>query len=105
MATTPTYRWHLRKVMAENDVYKTSALVPLLAGAGVVLSREQVYRLVTKAPERLSLKTLAALCDIFSCSPNDLIEVSHEPETPRARPVSARSPSTPPRRARVARRP
>jgi hypothetical protein len=33
------------------------------------LSREQGYRLVTGVPGRLSLATLAALCDIFSASP------------------------------------
>ena len=39
------------------------------------LSREQVYRLVTQSPQRLSMDTLAALCDILGCTPNDLIEV------------------------------
>jgi len=39
-----------------------------------VLSREQVYRLVTGVPERLSLATLAALCDILGCGPGDLVE-------------------------------
>ena len=38
------------------------------------LSREQVYRLVTGVPERLSLATLAALCDILGCGPGDLVE-------------------------------
>ena len=47
---------------------------PLLAERGVVLSREQVYRLVTGVPERLSLATLAALCDILGCGPGDLVE-------------------------------
>ncbi|MGH2931046.1 MAG: helix-turn-helix domain-containing protein, partial [Solirubrobacteraceae bacterium] len=45
------------------------------------LSREQAYRLVAKVPERLNLETLAALCDIFSCSPADLIDVTTEPTT------------------------
>ncbi|MFJ6811415.1 helix-turn-helix domain-containing protein [Streptomyces anulatus] len=37
-------------------------------------SREQVYRLVTQPPQRLSVDTLVALCDILGCTPNDLIE-------------------------------
>ena len=41
---------------------------------GIELSSVQVYRLVAQTPERLNLKTLAALCDIFSCTPSDLIE-------------------------------
>ena len=69
-----TYQWRLRTVMAEHALFATSDLVPLLAERGVVLSREQVYRLVAKVPERLNLTTLAALCDIFDCTPDDLIE-------------------------------
>ena len=69
MARTVGYRWHLRRLMAEQDMYATTQLGPLLAERGVVLSREQVYRLVTRVPERLSLATLAALCDILGCGP------------------------------------
>jgi len=68
------YHWHLRRLMAERDMFATTDLGPLLAERGVVLSREQVYRLVTGTPQRLSLTTLAALCDILACTPNDLIE-------------------------------
>ena len=74
MARTIGYRWHLRRLMAGKDMYATTQLRPLLAERGVVLSREQVYRLVTGVPERLSLATLAALCDILDCGPGDLVE-------------------------------
>jgi DNA-binding Xre family transcriptional regulator len=74
MARKIGYRWHLRRLMAERDMYATTQLRPLLAERGVVLSREQVYRLVTGVPERLSLSTLAALCDILGCQPGDLVE-------------------------------
>lgn len=67
--------WNLRKLMATRDLFQTSDLVPLLAECGIHLSREQVYRLVTQEPQRLSMDTLAALCDILDCTPNDLIEV------------------------------
>jgi DNA-binding Xre family transcriptional regulator len=69
------YVWHLRLRMAEKGLFQTSDLVPLLAERGVHLSREQVYRLVTAPPQRLSMDTLAALCDILDVTPNDLIEV------------------------------
>ena len=69
------YRWHLRSLIAQRELYQTSELVPLLAERGVVLSREQVFRLVTQPPQRLSLDVLAALCDILDCSPSDLIDV------------------------------
>lgn len=62
--------------MASHGMWKTTDLAPLLAERGVDLSPAQVYRLVTQVPERLSLHTLAALCDIFSCTPNDLVETS-----------------------------
>ncbi len=74
-AKTISYRWHLRRLMAEKDMYATTQLGPLLAERGIKLSREQVYRLVTGVPERLSLATLAALCDILGCQPGELIEV------------------------------
>ncbi|WP_405166442.1 helix-turn-helix transcriptional regulator [Nocardia sp. NBC_01499] len=67
------YQWQLRRVMAERELFQTSDLVPLLAERGVVLSREQVYRLVTQPPQRMSMDTLVALCDILDCTPNDLL--------------------------------
>jgi len=73
-ARKPGYRWHLRRLMAEKDLYAATQLRPLLAERGVALSREQVWRLITGVPERLSLATLAALCDILDCGPGDLIE-------------------------------
>ncbi len=57
------YRWHLRRLMAEQGMFQTTELVPLLAERGVQLSREQVYRLAVKVPQRLNLEVLAALCD------------------------------------------
>src|SRR4051812_29333268 len=74
------YRWNLRRVMATKDMFQTSELVPLLAARGIVLSREQVFRLVTQPPQRLSMDTLAALCDILTCQPNDLIEIQEVTE-------------------------
>jgi hypothetical protein len=55
-----SYEWRLREVMAEHTVYATTELVPLLAERGINLSASQVHRLVTSAPERLSLPILAA---------------------------------------------
>jgi DNA-binding Xre family transcriptional regulator len=56
-------------------MFQTTDLVAPLAERGVHLSREQVFRLVTQPPQRLSMDTLAALCDILECTPNDLLEV------------------------------
>ena len=68
------FRWNLRQLMAAHDLWKTTDLIPLLAERGVSLSPAQIYRLVGDKPDRLSMKTLAALCDILSCTPADLID-------------------------------
>ena len=83
-------------------MFATSDLVPLLAERGVVLSREQVYRLVAQVPERLNLTTLAALCDILECGPEELIEPVRRQPAPKST-VSVRSVSRQivPHRARV----
>ena len=67
-------QWNLRQVMAGREIYQTSELVPLLAERGVSLSREHVYRLVTKTPQRVNMDVLAALCDILDCEPNDVLQ-------------------------------
>lgn len=101
------YEWHLRQRMAEQGMFATTDLQPLLAERGVQLSSTQVYRLVTGVPERLNMQVLAALCDILECTPADLIEpvllartakktvVENGPAAPAVRPR--------PTRARVAR--
>ncbi|HEY5115867.1 MAG TPA: helix-turn-helix transcriptional regulator [Nakamurella sp.] len=96
------YHWHLRSLMAQAGMFATTDLVPLLAERGVALSREQVYRLVARVPERLSLTTLSALCDILSCTPSELIEPyrSKRGRATRTDPKGTEPPPRP-RRARV----
>jgi len=70
------------------------------------LSPSQVHRLVTQTPERLSLHILAALCDIFACTPADLVVIDAEviPEAKAAnadRTVVDMAKVGRPRRARV----
>jgi DNA-binding Xre family transcriptional regulator len=102
MARKTGYRWHLRRLMAEKDLYATTQLRPLLAERGVALSREQVYRLVTGVPERLSLATLAALCDILGCGPGDLVEPAVTTAAGRKQGAPSQDPPPRPVRARVA---
>jgi DNA-binding Xre family transcriptional regulator len=68
------YRWNLRTLMAQRNLWKTTELMPLLRARGITLSESQVYRLVTGTPERIPARTFAALCDILGCTPNDLFE-------------------------------
>jgi DNA-binding Xre family transcriptional regulator len=95
------YHWHLRQVMAEAGLFATTDLVPLLAERDITLSREQVYRLVAQVPERLSLMTLAALCDILNCAPSDLVEPYRVSRTPVARRDTSADLPPRPKRARV----
>lgn len=74
------YRWRLRQVMASREMFATTDLLDPLAERGIRLSSSQVYRLVVDRPERLRLKILMALLDIFDCTMGDLIEpVAAEP--------------------------
>jgi DNA-binding Xre family transcriptional regulator len=95
------YRWHLRRLMAYKEYWQTTDLVPLLAERGVILSREQVFRLVTQPPQRLSMDTLAALCDILDCTPNDLIEIEPVKTVVRKTPGQRRKPAPAVRRTSI----
>lgn len=68
------FKWNLRAMMAQRNLWKTTELMPLLKSRGINLSESQVYRLVTGTPERIPARTFAALCDILDCTPNDLFE-------------------------------
>ena len=98
-----TSDWHLRRLMAERGLFQTSDLVPLLAERGIDLSREQVFRLVTQPPQRLSMDTLAALTDILDCGVQDLIEV--RAATQPARKTGTDAPAKPAIRRTTIRRP
>ncbi|WP_345802905.1 helix-turn-helix transcriptional regulator [Microbacterium sp. AZCO] len=66
-------QWNLRQVMTDRGMFQTSELLPLLEERGIHLTREHVYRLVTKTPQRLNTEVLVALCDALGCTPSDLI--------------------------------
>lgn len=68
-----TIQWNLRQVMADRGIFQTSELLPLLQQRGVQVSREHVYRLVTRTPQRINIDILAALCDALACSTDDLM--------------------------------
>lgn len=71
------FEWSLRSVMADRGMFQTTDMQRALAAEGVQLSREQVYRIVTRPPARLNIELLIALCRVLDCTPNDLINVSN----------------------------
>ncbi len=89
MAQKLGYRWRLREIMAARGLYMTTDLAPLLAERGITLSAPQIYRLVTQIPERLSLRTLMALCDALDCTSVDLIEPVEETAAKQAKRAAA----------------
>lgn len=82
-----SYQWRLREVMAAHGMFTVTGLVPELHDRGIDLSASQIHRLAAGTPERLSLPVLAALCDIFACTPAELIAT-------RAQDVRARKTAT-----------
>ena len=95
------YTWQLRELMAAHGLWQTTELRPLLAERGVDLSAAQVYRLAAGVPERLSLTTLAALCDIFACTPSDLIETTAAAGRAPTKSKTTKPVTRRPRRARI----
>ncbi|MFF0711004.1 MULTISPECIES: helix-turn-helix domain-containing protein [Gordonia] len=75
-ARTVEYRWRLAELMAAAGMHNSTDLVPLLRERGIDLSASQVYRLVAGQPERVSLQVMAAICDVFACTPGDLVTVT-----------------------------
>lgn len=73
MTRTITMQWNLRQVMTDRGLFQTSDLLPILESRGIHVSREHVYRLVTRTPQRVSLDILAALCDGLGCTTSDLL--------------------------------
>lgn len=105
MAKKLDYRWHLRRVMAERDMFSTTDLLGPLAERGIKLSTSQVYRLVAERPERLSLMILVALLDILGCTMDDLIEPVAAAPAKKAKATAAGAGigELRPKRARIAR--
>jgi hypothetical protein len=104
MAAKLDYRWHLRQVMAGRDMFSTTDLLAPLSQRGITLSTSQVYRLVVERPERLSLKILMALLDIFGCTMEDLIEPVASPEAKKTKAAGGQGGigALRPKRARIA---
>ena len=70
------YTWRLAELMAARGMHNSTQLIPLLLERGIQLSRPQVYRVVYRRPERISLQMMAALCDILGCGVEDLVTVT-----------------------------
>ncbi|RZU10459.1 Cro/C1-type helix-turn-helix DNA-binding protein [Kribbella rubisoli] len=63
------YKWNLRTVMAQRNLWKSTELMPLLKSRGINLSESQVYRLATATPERIPARTLRPCATSSAASP------------------------------------
>ncbi len=68
-------RSQLRKIAKEHDI-KNAYQFQKLTGFSPAMS----YSLWKDEWKTVNLKTLNTLCNIFDCSPNDLIEFTKDPE-------------------------
>lgn len=59
--------------MARHGMHNSTDLAPLRRQRGIDLSPSPVYRIVTQRPERVSLRLMSTLADIFECGPEDLL--------------------------------
>lgn len=75
-----TVGWRLAELMRRSRLRRPAELRAALRQRGISLSRHAVYRLMRSPPERLSLATLAALCDLLDCTPNDLLVITRAPD-------------------------
>jgi len=85
MAKHSTTDWNLRRLMFERGLYKTNDILEPLHEYGIDISREQLFRLVTKPPVRLRVDVIGALCAILECTPNDLFTVEASEDSPTSR--------------------
>ena len=61
--------------LLQRDDRTTGDLVRLLAAVGVDISRPQAWRIATKPQKRISFPMLAGLCEVFACTPNDIVKL------------------------------
>ena len=75
MARRLNFHWNLRRLMAAHEMWKTTDLIPLLRRArhqAVQPPRSTGWS--PRSPSVVHAHVLVALCDIFDCTPADLIE-------------------------------
>jgi DNA-binding Xre family transcriptional regulator len=67
------YNFRVRELMARAGMRNSRDLVDPLRDRGITLSESQIYRLVSRDPDRIAFQVFVALCDIFGVEPGDLL--------------------------------
>lgn len=65
--------WNLQAQMNRRGLRFAASLHSELLKKGLTISASSVSRMVQHKPKHLDLDTLAALCDVLRCTPNDLL--------------------------------
>jgi len=77
-------KWNLLKIMTSRGIRFSNKLKERLEDEGVTLSVQHVNKLVSRCPERLSIKVLKGLCAVLDCQPGDLIKAEIGPHQAEA---------------------
>jgi DNA-binding Xre family transcriptional regulator len=89
MAEHLHFEWRLRALIRQQRIAGPTMLAARLRTAGFAISVPQCSRLLTRAPRRISLDLLAALCTVLRCSLEDLLLLVRDAPGASARRMSA----------------
>lgn len=89
MAEHQHFEWRLRALTRQQRIAGPTMLAQRLRAAGLAISVPQCSRLLTRAPRRISLDMLAALCTVLRCTLEDLLVLVREAPGGSARRMSA----------------
>jgi len=80
-------QWNLRMRAAEQGIWKSAQMRPLLADAGLEISAGKMSSWWAGSPPTMRLEELDVHCAVLTCTPSDLM-------TPEPDKVAARRPHT-----------
>ena len=83
------YEWRLRVVMAEHGMFKANELHPAPCRTRYTSLGFSGLAYGHRAPERLNLRVLVVLCEIFDCEVNDLVRSVQSAKPAVKEPASA----------------
>lgn len=82
-------QWRLRHVAASREIWSGAELRRRLASeAGLQLGTSAISDLMSKQPSEVKLATLAALCTVLRCTPNELLELVEDQQDGNAPPTA-----------------
>jgi len=76
--------WNLFPLMAQHKMRTAAELSRRLAEYGIEMTSIYLSRMMNEKPARLNMELLDAFCNMFDCTPNDLLPLEDvPPEEPK----------------------